>query len=271
MKNKRLQLLLPLLSCLLLICIISSKTFGQEMIKKIKKRGTLIVGMTGTQPPFSMQSKKGELVGFEVDVAKMIASDMQVELKINEMPFAELLPSLQNGTIDMVLSGMTMTTDRNLTVAFVGPYLLSGKSILTNSITLAQAKNVAELDKETVKLVTLKGSTGEAYLKKHLKVAEMRTIGDYDEGVQKVLNNEVTAMVADYPICAYSQMLHKDKTLYTLTNPLTIEPIGLAVNGKDALFLNFLTNFITINTLDGTLTQMEKYWFESSGWVKSVK
>ncbi|MBW2706569.1 MAG: transporter substrate-binding domain-containing protein, partial [Deltaproteobacteria bacterium] len=97
----------------------------------ILKKGELIVGTTGAQPPLNATNKAGEVIGFDADIAKFIALSMGVKIKFSKMPFAELLPALEAGKVDMVISSMTMTLERNLKVAFVGPYYISGKGILT--------------------------------------------------------------------------------------------------------------------------------------------
>ena len=110
------------------------------VLSRIVESNVLRVGTSGAQPPFSVKSKDGSLIGYEVDLAKLLANAMGVELKLVEMPFAELLLALEKGEVDVVMSGMTMTPARNLKAAFVGPYIISGKSILTKDKTIAQAK-----------------------------------------------------------------------------------------------------------------------------------
>ena len=101
------------------------------VIDRIQKSGTLRVGMTGNMPPLNMTSKEGELMGYEVDLARAMAKSMGVKAQLKTMPFAELLPALEAGKIDMIISNMTITPGRNMKVAFVGPYFVSGKAFLT--------------------------------------------------------------------------------------------------------------------------------------------
>ena len=62
---------------------------AQQTLKDIVNKGEFRVGMTGNQPPFSMKTKTGELIGFEVDLAKVLAEGMNVKLKLVEIPFPE--------------------------------------------------------------------------------------------------------------------------------------------------------------------------------------
>src|SRR5215467_11178108 len=96
-------------------------------LSRIQQRGELVVGTAASMPPLNMTTKTGAIIGFEVDMARAMADAMNVKLRLAPMPFAELLPALNAGSVDMVISGMTMTPQRNMTVAFVGPYYISGK------------------------------------------------------------------------------------------------------------------------------------------------
>ena len=138
---------------------------GSPVIARIVKNGELRVGLSGNQPPLNFVSKSGDLMGFEVDLARGLAAMMGVEPKLVQKPFGELIGALEEGKVDLVMSGMTITPARNMRVAFIGPYLLSGKSILTKSSTLAQADESSDLDQPTLKLAALKGSTSEDFVK----------------------------------------------------------------------------------------------------------
>ncbi|MCZ6520474.1 MAG: transporter substrate-binding domain-containing protein, partial [Bacteroidetes bacterium] len=167
----------------LFIVAINIECYSQKIVKDIQKRGELRVGMSGDQPPFAMLSREDQLIGYEVQLAELLAEAMGVELKIIEIPFSELLVSLQERKVDVVMSGMTITTERNMKVAFVGPYILSGKSILTKSSTLASVKNASDMNQTEVKLVALKGSTSESFVKKQIPNASLYVVANYNEAV----------------------------------------------------------------------------------------
>ena len=91
----------------------------------IQKKGELVVGTSGDMPPLNMTTKDGEIIGLEADIAKLIADGMGVKLRFEKMPFSKLLEALESGKVDIILSEMTITSKRNLKVAFVGPYFIS--------------------------------------------------------------------------------------------------------------------------------------------------
>ena len=196
---------------------------------------------------------------------------MKVELKIEQMPFAELLPALKQGKIDAIMSGMTITPERNLEVAFIGPYTISGKSILTRSPKLSEAQSASAINQSDVKLVTLRGSTSKAFVKGYLGNTSLTLVDDYHDAVDLLLTDKVDALVADYPVCAITQLRNPDANLASLKQPLTIEPIGLALPADDGLFLNLVENYLHSLQLLSTLDALQKKWFEDGGWLLQVE
>jgi len=237
------------------------------VLSRIVSSGTFRVGMSGTQPPFTVVSKSGDLIGYEVDLAKILAEAMGVKVEFVQKPFGQLLPALEKGEIDAIMSGMTMTPKRNLKAAFVGPYIVSGKSILTKSSTLAALKDAEDIDKSSIKIAALKGSTSETFVKEVLENTTYIPVDDYDAGVQMVIDGKADALVADYPICALSQMRFPDAGLATLSEPMTIEPIGVALPPGDSLLINMVTNYLGALEGLGLLDALEKKWFEDGGWL----
>jgi polar amino acid transport system substrate-binding protein len=79
-----------------------------ETISGFRKKGELVVGMSGDQPPLNVTARDGRIIGLEADISSRLASDMGVKLRVATMPFAELLRALSEGKIDLILSGMTM-------------------------------------------------------------------------------------------------------------------------------------------------------------------
>jgi len=240
---------------------------ASPVIDRILQRGELVVGMAGSMPPLNMTTKEGELIGYEVDLARAMAAAMGVRAKLEVIPFAELLPALQSGKIDLILSNMTITPGRNLKVAFVGPYFTSGKAFLTKIKTIAMADEAADIDAKKTKLVALKGSTSQAFIEKAIPDAILVTAKDYDEAVGMVLQDKVHAMVADYPICVVSVFRYPNKGLLSVITTLTYEPIGVGVPAGDALLVNWVENFMGIAEETGLLEELKQKWLLRADWL----
>ena len=240
---------------------------ASPVLSRIVDSGTFRVGMSGTQPPFTVVAKSGALIGYEVDLANLLADAMGVKVEFVQKPFGELLPALKKSEIDAIMSGMTMTPERNLEAAFVGPYIVSGKSILTKSSTLAALEDAEEIDRANITITALKGSTSEKFVHKILENARYVAVDDYDAGVQMVLDGKADALVADFPICALTQMRFPDAALATLAEPMTIEPIGIALAPGDSLLVNMVDNYLSALEGIGLLDALEKKWFQDGSWL----
>jgi polar amino acid transport system substrate-binding protein len=93
---------------------------------------------------------------------------------------------------------------------------------------------------------------------------------DYDAAIKAVLDGSVDGMVADYEICALSLLRYPDAGLASLAEPLTIEPIGVALPPGDSLLLNMVENYLgALDTL-GVLDELEHKWFEDGSWLIQV-
>ncbi len=236
------------------------------VLKRISSSGTLKVGMSGGQPPFNFTSREGSIIGMDVDLATLLATALDVNLQIVDMPFGQLLPALQSGKVDLVISGMTATLQRNMTTAFVGPYYVNGKSILARSETIA-ALGTEELGSTKRKVAALKGSTSEDFVRKVAPDAELTTTEDYNQAIDLLLSNKVEMFVADANIIMLSMMRWPDAGLVAADRPLTIEPISIAVPANDPLLLNLVQNYMRAMEAGGVLERLNKKWFQDGGWL----
>ena len=244
----------------------SASAADAPVLSRIAESGTLRVGMSGGQPPFNFTSREGKIIGMDVDLAGLLAVALNVELEIVDMPFGELLPSLESGKVDLVMSGMTATLPRNMRAAFVAPYHVTGKSILARTETLA-ALGTEELGETELKVAALSGSTSEDFVKAVAPNANLTTTDDYNAAIDLMLANKVDMFVADASIIMLSMMRWPDAGLVAANQPLTIEPIGIAVPAEDPLLLNLVQNYMRAMEASGVLQQLNKKWFQDASWL----
>jgi len=255
---------------IVLIALSAAPVLSGDVLDRVVERGEIRVGMTGTQPPLNMINKDGELMGFEVDLVNELVASMEVEVTLVTKPFLELLPALQSGDVDMIVSGMTITPRRNTKVAFVGPYAVSGKSILTKSPSLAAVKDIEELNNEKVRITALKGSTSQEFVEALLPKAKSVFTDDYEASVQRVLEGHADAMVADSEICQVSVLRHPEAELKYMSDLMTVEPIGIVLPPDDPLFVNLIENYL--RTLDsmGTVEELYQKWYDDGSWLSDM-
>jgi polar amino acid transport system substrate-binding protein len=240
-------------------------------LTRIVERGVIQVGMTGEQPPLTMLSKDGEFLGLDVALMRVLARNMGVEAKFVQLPFGQLLPALEAGQVDVVMSGMTITPARVARVAFVGPYFTSGKSILTRSEALATVAIAEELNRSDLRLAALEGSTSEDFVRATLPKATLVKTESLDEAVRKVIDGEVDALIADRETCSFAVLRNPDQGLIASEQSFTIEPMGIAVPLDQPRLANLIRVYLTALDERGAIEKARAFWFEDPSWVGSLR
>jgi ABC-type amino acid transport substrate-binding protein len=244
---------------------------SSPVLDRILSRGELRVGMSGDMPPLNMTTKEDKIIGLDADLASLVANAMGVKLNVQKMAFASLLPAMEAGSIDMIISNMTMTPDRNMKVAFVGPYFTSGKGLLTKRSTLAEAKKLEDLNSPQFTFVALRGSTSEAVVRKGAPQAKLLTAATENEGVQMVIDGKADGMLADFPICVVAAHRFPAPGLVPVRAPITYEPIGIAVPRGDPQLVNWLQNFLGGIEKAGYMKDLGEKWFAKPTWIDQLK
>jgi polar amino acid transport system substrate-binding protein len=251
------------------VLAVANIALAGKALENILKKGELVVGITGNQPPLNATDKGGKISGYEADLAGLIAKNMGVKLKFVPTPFPNLLPALRAGKVDMILSGMTMTLERNLKVAFVGPYYISGKGILTKAQSIGALQQAEGMNDPKFKVAALEDSTSQTFIEQAAPKAKLVPTKSYDVAVDMLFQDKVDAIVADYPFCAFTAFRYKDKGLVAGESKFTIEPLGIAVP-EDTLLINWLGNFLNIVEASGQNKLLNKRWFQEDSWIKEL-
>ncbi len=241
-----------------------------SQLDEIVKRGTLKVGLS-TFVPWAMLDRNGDLIGFEVDVAKQLAADMGVEIEFIQTKWSGIIPALLTGKFDIIIGGMSVTPERNLSVNFSDAYEYSGQSIVANSERAPGLASLDDLNKPEIVLAARTGSTSVSAIEQFLPNAEVRLFDDEPQGVQELLNGRVDAWVSSYPFPQIQAKKYPDK-LYIPIKPEIFreEPIAFAVRKGEYDFLNFLDNWIALKWGDGFLDSRYSYWFIGDDWKDLV-
>ncbi len=274
MKTFRLCLLVMILTLLVVACQTThnagSAAAPQTHLDRILASGELRVGTSASQPPLNMKDRDGEIFGLEIDLAQILAKSMGVELKLVEKPFGQLIGALEAGEVDLVLSGMTIIAERNAKVAFVGPYFISGKSFLTKYKTLAEAASVNAIEDKDIVLTALEGSTSQALVAEVIPEVKLVPAASYAEALSMLSEDKVHALVADYQFCFYAVLRHPRAQYIASINPITYEPLGIAMPGDDPLLINLITNYLNTMRSSGKLDQIKKRWFGDPTWMQRM-
>ena len=248
--------------------LLSGPAHAGPVWDRILKKGELVVGTTGTQPPLSITAKSGEIIGLDADIAKLIATGLGLKIRFSKMLFSELMPALESGKADIIISGMAMTPERNAKVPFIGPYYVSGTCVM------CKMKSLTALDKEGLdspkfRVGALKGSMSQAVAEAVTAQAKLVTAASYEEALDLLFQDKIEVLLADFPFCSYCLARYAGKGLTLKGGRLTFEPLGIGVR-EDVLLLNWLDNFLKILTGTGELTKLHDRWLQDNSWIKEL-
>ena len=260
-------LLLPLL----LSGCASSGGKSPGALTRILESGVIRVGMTGEQPPLTMMSRDGEFLGLDVALMRVLARSMGVEARFVQRDFDQLLDALDEGDVDVVMSGMTITPRRVERVTFIGPYFTSGKTLLTRFEELAAIEIPEDLDKPGLRIAALRGSTSEEFARSSFSNAKLVLTAGLDEAVRKVLTGDADALVADRETCFFAVLRYPDEGLIASTATFTLEPMGIAVPLDEPKLANLLRTYFSALSEIGALDKAKAVWFKDPSWVKSLR
>lgn len=262
--------LLLLTACASLTSGSGPRTSPDAHLQHILDRGELRVGVTADQPPLNMRDRNGDVVGFEIDIVQALAHAMGLELRLVVQPFADLLPGLERGETDLVISGLTMTPERNARVAFAGPYYISGMSVLSRAKEIVDVEDPVALDVGGRRYAALAGTTSEKFVRDILPKATLLSAPDYEAAVQMVIDGRADALLADSLVCSLATWRHPDAGLRAMATPFTVEPLGIAIPPDAPLLLNLVDNYVDTLEYTGLLASFKAKWLADGSWMKQL-
>jgi ABC-type amino acid transport substrate-binding protein len=221
---------------------------------KIQAAGEIKIGVKYDVPPFGFKNPQtDDIEGFDVDFGQAIADKLGVEANFVEAISDNRIPFLQDGTVDIVLSTMTINAERAQEIGFSEPYYIARGRIL-----VPQDSDITGVDSLAGKKVcTALGSTYEETLKEQAPEADLRLVDSYSECLELVQNGAVDAVSTDDVIL--TGMIIQDDTLkLTEGEPLTTEPYGAGLPLDDAEFKEFV---------DGVLEEYKS----GGGWAEAYE
>lgn len=250
---------------------IRSQIVASSVLEVIKKRGALRVGLTSFVP-WSMRDKKGELIGFEIDVSKRLAKEMGMEVEFVPTDFAGLIPALLSGKFDTIITGMAITPKRNLSVNFTIPYQAYGASLAVSKTLAGHWKTMEDVNKPDVTIVSRRGSTAVQDLERMFPKAKKLYYDDDAHAFQDVLTGKAHAVFSTEPKPTFWALQFSDKLVVPpALRLINLNLGGFAVRKGDVDILNFLNNWITLRERSGWLKERQDYWFKSTGWWGDVE
>ncbi len=265
------KLLKSVFALLFVFCLLVPAVASADTLDEILERGTLRVGMEPGYMPFEMTNQRGEIIGFDVDMAKQIAKAMNVKLELVSTAWDGIIPGLITKKYDMIMSGMTLTQERNLKVNFASPYIVVGQTILVKKEFAGEVQSYKDLNDPKYTVASKLGTTGEQATKRLIPKAKYISFETEQEGVMDLINGKVDAFVYDLPFMAIANAEKNNGKLIFLDKPFTYEPLAWAIRRGNPDMLNWLNNFMNQIRSDGTYDKIYAKWFLSDEWLKQVQ
>jgi len=244
------------------------KLVAESAIEQIAKRGVIKVGMD-IFVPWAMKDKKGELIGFEIDIAKKLAEDMGVKVEFVPTKWSGIIPALTTGKFDVLIGGMTITTKRNLKINFTRPYYYTEQGLMAHKQKAAGFK-VSDFNSPNVTIAARLGSTAAIAAKQKFPKAKIRLFDDEPSAVQELRNGNVHAMVSAQPLPSSTAIDYPD-TIMVYDEVMMFEAIGIGVRKGDTDTINLINNWIEINRNNGWIQSKYAYWFKSKDWKNLIE
>ncbi|GFK95589.1 L-cystine-binding protein FliY [Fundidesulfovibrio magnetotacticus] len=232
-----------------------------SQLTEIVNRKKLVVGMELKYPPFESTDAKGMPVGLDVDLARMIAKDLGVELEIKDMEWTGLIPALQTGKIDLIISGITGTLERAKTITFTSAYFTTGLCALLSSKRAPDLASVDALNDPKRVIAVKTGTTADIVASKRFPKATINRYKDESACVQEVVNGRADAFLYDQLSIARHAKEFPQATR-ALLKPFTYEPFCIAMRKGDFDLWNWLEMFVSLRRNDGTLEELRAKYVE---------
>lgn len=231
---------------------------AEDLLDAIQARGTLMIGMEGTYPPFDYRDSRGILQGFDVDVARALAAKLGVKPDFYTGEWSGLIGGLQAGKFDVVINQVTITQQRRQSLDFSPPYAYSAVQVLERKDDKAEYQSLDELKGKRV-AVTL--GSNFADLAKSVPGILVQTYPGMSEALSDLVGGRVDAYLNDRLFVPY---LIKTSNVPVRGGALlknTSDEIGIPYRKGSPKFTAAIDEAVTSMRKDGTLATISKKWF----------
>lgn len=228
----------------------------------------LIVGSSATYRPFAYESPSKELLGYDVDIIKAVAQKAGLQIKIVNTPWTGIFAALNNGDVDLVISGVTINDKRKQSYDFTTPYFEARQLIAVNQD--SSAKSLKDLAGKKIGVVT--GSTGDDAASREFGKTnpDIRRFESTPVVISELANGGLDAAIGDNGVIAFRTQDHKHlKTVNDASFPK--EYFGIVVKQGNQALLSKLNDGLASIKADGSYAKIYKKWFLAEAPVLPAK
>jgi polar amino acid transport system substrate-binding protein len=204
----------------------------------------LVVGMDLSYPPFETINSQGAPAGVSVELAQALGEYLHRPIRIENIPFTGLIPSLLTGKINLIISSMTDTAEREKTIAFSDPYLSIGLAVLAGTKSaLTGAMGQGDLDQPGRTLAVRQGTTAQAWAADHLKKAKVLVLDKESSAVMEVAQGKADGFLYDQMSVWKNHQEHPAETI-ALLQPLQRESWAMGMRPDEKELREQVNGFI---------------------------
>lgn len=230
------------IAILILMMLICSLGYAKDRVERIVKKGILRVGTTADYKPFTYK-ENGEYAGYDIEVAKLLAKELGVELEIVPTTWKTMLEDLKKDKYDIAMGGITRTVKRQVEAEMSNPYLVFGKCYLVRKGDTTKYNSIEVVNNPNVRVGVNIGGTNEVFANVYLpKATIIRYKNNLDVPVA-VENGEVDVMITETPEAITYEKNNPKLKGALVDTPLTKSQMGYIVK-KDQIHLLNTVNFI---------------------------
>jgi polar amino acid transport system substrate-binding protein len=243
---------------------------SSDQMKTIRTRGTLRVGVS-IFVPWVMHDNSGELIGYEIDVARKLAEDMGVKVEFVETSWPSIITDLLADRYDIIISGLSVTPQRALLINFSEPYSHSSSVLIANRKLAGRMKNNKQFNSSKTSIGVVRNSIGEKQIGQEFPKATLKTFDSESQAIAALLAGKIHAMMSSTPRTGYLLNRHAQEVFQPFSKPFSVHAEGFGIRKGDADFLNYLNTWILHNTGNGWLPQHHHYWFDTIDWAGQLQ
>lgn len=231
---------------------------ADNLLDNVKQRGTLLVGLEGTYPPFSFQGEDGKLTGFEVDFANKLAERLGVKASLKLTKWDGILASLESKRIDVVINQVTITEERKKKYDFSSPYTVSGIQALVKKSNEGKITKADDLQGKKVGVGL--GTSYEQWLRENVQNVDVRTYDDDPTKYQDLRVGRIDAILVDR-LAVLDLVKKTGDTLAAAGPAFSRQEAGVTVRKTNPELLAAINQAIADMQQDGTLAALSEKWF----------
>lgn len=221
---------------------------------------SLRVGVTPNYPPIIFKPR-GLISGVEADLANALAIFLNRQVQFIELPWINQIPALLNNKIDIIMSGMSKTMEREVQIAFSVPFYRLGQLPLVRRSSLNKYKTWRSIYFIDGKVGVVKGTTGELLVDRELKKAEKMVFTSGEEAAKALVRRKIDMMVFDAPFLKYLAKDYGNHDVATLSfSPLSEEFLAWGVRKDDSELLEGANRFLQEWEKNGKLEDVLSKW-----------